>query len=215
MPTFRIFLEVLRDTFHGWIADELLDSQINISETSLLQKTVPVRSLIENRKEANIRDPKPPPFVKHITTPYIPEAPYPYYQPGCIVAPNTFLVNSPSGMIHAYRAHESRHNRRGRASPITQVPENLRELQKTFDHETATARKSLAALKQEEVTIKALLQQNLRHQQDMLTKQEALTEVRTKIKQINDTTSQILKPEVNVSQTRKRLSALQRVPWDV
>lgn len=222
LPTFRRFLDVLRDTFHGWIADDILESHIDVTNTSILNRSsVSVKDLITKDddpipRDKNItRDLKSQPYHSQKMPPFYAPTMYQYYSPGLLFPAHGGWISSPDvARRFAKSAYEYSRNR-GRESPVSQVPENLRDLQKTFQSEAASARKYLTVLRQEEVTIKALLQQNMRQQQEMLKKQEALTEATSKIKQINDSTSIIFKPEADLKQTRKRLSALQRVPWNV
>lgn len=215
LETFRKFLDVLRATFHGWIADDILEEYVDVKETSLVRReTVPVKDIINNSKSRDdkSRDKSHPPYLKPNSAPHYSTPMYYFYHPGFFPHPNSSWVRS-AGSARLDLRH--RYSRRDSISPIAQVPENLRELQRTLDNEATIARKSLTVLRQEEVTIKALLQQNMREQQDTLAKQEALINANKKIKEISDSTSKIFKPEMVVQQTRKRISALQRVPWNI
>ena len=227
LPTFQKFIDVLRETFHGWIADDILDSYIDVTDKPALERqSFRVKDLLNKADNAisSENERKPDPYkqtYRHEQQKQISQQPNPthyYFKPGLFFPPQASFVYSSEGWSYGRRAHrEYEHSRRGRESPISQVPESLRELQKTLDDETSTASRNLTILRKEEVTIKALLQQNMRQQQGIYTKQEALKEASMKIKEINDSASNIIKPklESDMKQTRKRLSALKRVPWNV
>ena len=65
-------------------------------------------------------------------------------------------------------------------------------------------------LKQEELTIKVLLQQNLREQELLLAKQESLTKIKDNMLSVSKSTSLLYKPEQTSRDTLKRLRHLQR-----
>ncbi|XP_052783221.1 uncharacterized protein LOC128219451 [Mya arenaria] len=210
LASFQGFLQVLRITFHGWIADDILECNIDRSAV-VTSGLITVRDVISKAHQDNLAQ-------KNAIQDFKLEQKH--------IEVDSGRVNSRSpSRRHEYTSIREREKDDIRRypksrssevnSPITQIPENLRHLQRTFDTETASTRKSLAVLKQEEVTIKALLQQNLREQQDMLMKQETLIEIKSRIKEINQSAAHLFKPDPDKEVTRQRLRLLQSVPWDV
>ncbi|KAH3812469.1 hypothetical protein DPMN_140902 [Dreissena polymorpha] len=216
LAALQAFLKVLRATFHGWIADNILEAQIDKVGSLAAVGKISVREAI-NRLTAvdgQLRPTEEFPVTRfHPTTEY-----YHRHRP----IPSVYYLNNQHHPEWEWNRNEQRNSRSspersrdGRGSPFRQIPENLRHLQKTFENEAAVTRKSLSILKQEEVTIKALLQQNLREQQEALLKQEALTQIKSQITEINSSAASLLKQDPGDHVTRRRLSLLQRVPWDV
>jgi hypothetical protein len=213
-------------TFHGWIADDILDTSIDLSySSSAVGNTLAVRDILnqmhQNKVQSELFRYKPV-YLAESEYPYVPYIPkgHSYHndkneRQSKIAPDGRRQIRSE----HQSRRHEyvpaGRHERKesNEISLMEQIPENLRDLETAFDTESTSTRKSISVLKQEEITIKALLQNNLREQQDLLTRQQALQEIKEKMKELNRTAAHLYKPEPDVDITKKRLQHLQRVPW--
>ena len=229
LPAFQGFLNVLRMTFHGWIADDILDTYIDISGTSSANGNIlPVRDILNQMHQNKVQSEQfryKPVYLAESEYPYVPNIPKSHSRPSETNERSSNIISDGRRQVrteHRSRRHEyvpaNKHDRHDRKesseiSLLDQIPENLRDLETAFDTESTSTRKSISVLKQEEITIKALLQNNLREQQDLLSRQQALQEIKDKIKELNRTATQLYKPEPDAYVTRKRLQHLQRVPW--
>ncbi|XP_053403029.1 uncharacterized protein LOC128558205 [Mercenaria mercenaria] len=221
LPAFQGFLHVLRMTFHGWLADDILDTSIDIGGMSTnVGNTIAVRDILNQMYQNKVQSEQfqyKPIYLAESEYPYVPY--FPKGQ-GYRHEPNArHPFTEPDAKRQTRSEHQSRRHEYTSASnnnevPLSeQVPENLRYLQTAFDSESAATRKSISVLRQEEITIKALLQNNLREQQDLLSRQQALEEIKDKIKELNRTATQLYRPEPDVHVSKKRLKHLQRIPW--
>lgn len=231
LPGLQGFLHVLRLTFHGWIADDIMDAQINRPGFHMAQYPVSVRAVINKALQDELRSDPEYPLEKNIVEITGKTKSYDKTK-----TRNFEQVDSYGEKGRAVPVHDSRHvdrrheyhrkrdkseerrtSRRsdgGHKSPLVKIPKNLWDLQLSFDTESAATRKSLAELKQEEMTIKTLLQQNLREQQEMLVKQETLVNINARIKEINKSAAQLFRPPPAAEVRRERIHILQRVPLD-
>lgn len=230
LPAFQGFLNVLRMTFHGWLADEILDSTIKIGGMcNNIEHSVVVRDILNDMYETKLQSEHPryrPIYLAENENPYIPPFPKGQGHRHDINGKQNvpfFDGRRQTRSEHQRRRHEytsvqnsdlTRNVKTADEVPLVEhVPENLRDLQKAFDKESSTTQKSISILKQEEITIKALLQHNLRVQQDLLSRQQALQDIQDKMRELNKTATQLYKPEPDVHISRKRLKHLQQVPW--
>lgn len=218
-------------TFHGWLADDILDSSIEIGGVlSSDCQTTTVRDIINRMYQTKLHDEQFRYKPAYLTDSQYMYVPFFLKGPLCQLEPQECQYfdegrqHSDDNNIHVrheYTAEGYSPQRRNTSisdqdtrnvSLIEEIPKNLRDLQKVFDNEWSVTRTSLVTLRQEEITIKALLQHNLRYQQTLLTRQHALREMKGNMEELNKTATLLYKPGPDAQVTRK-LNYLQRIPW--
>ncbi|KAL4220373.1 hypothetical protein ACF0H5_020778 [Mactra antiquata] len=205
LPAFNGFLKVLRVTFHGWLADDLLDTTIETDHTLYkpVGGVIPLRDVINNMHQSKIGHSISAAEYLNWNDKFAEYTPKKQqnkqFDTASVVSSEE--GNSPTGTEH------------GRDSPITRVPRNIRDLEKVFDNESVSTTNFLATLRQEEIRLRALLQQNLREQQDLLSKQDALVEIKDKMKEISKSATQLFRPEPDTRVKKPEAQSKKSLAW--
>ena len=241
LPAFINFLRVLKETFQGWIADDIYDSNISGGNGAQVEmnRAVSVKELIGQLFEDNLsqkiseevkkavnedrkKSQQPLPVQYHMPS-YVPPVSYNYasVDPMLHYSQPLIYYSGPS-VIPVQRPRKQKHNRREMSYPehtnyrgayaeIAYAPSQLRSLQQAFDRESSSTNQSISLLKQEELTIRERLKQNVHEQQELVSKQLTLSEIEEKMKQITEGTSKLLHTESADDLSREK--RVERIPW--
>ncbi|ESO98881.1 hypothetical protein LOTGIDRAFT_231230 [Lottia gigantea] len=231
LGTLHKFLQVLRETGSGWIADVLLDTDAIEYEdlTSRDEQFDPVDHY-ENRlnrynhgalkRYDSADDLAMAPTKKY--GPWTARAPSPdssfrrskvslhdvlnsknngYPDVRGQVRPGFFLANSGiSGALSGGRS-------------TNEVPKVINNLESHFRQQTNTNEVALSSLKQEEMAIRELMDQNRNEQQKVRKNQYTLMDINQKLKDVNIRTNEIYDPTENAAVSSYRLNQLNQIPW--
>ena len=220
LPAFLNFLHVLRETFHGWIADDIHESTLS-SEKDLrtgISNGVSVQELINKSFEDNVmhkiseevrkalnedsktQQPFPEQYSTYLDSNITGSSSYLDYY-GLQLAKNHFNHNHKPGIIHKKSNAKRRRQSATKAdsgeiySNIAYAPIQLRTLQRAFKRERFYINQSIFHLKQEEFNIRALLKQNNHEHRKLISRQIELTDIEKKLKQIRICTFKLLHAE--------------------
>jgi hypothetical protein len=84
-----------------------------------------------------------------------------------------------------------------------------------FSDQQKQNEQALVVLRQEEMAIKQLMQQNARDQQKLRRKQYAVDDMKKKLTELNARASEMYEPGPHPSMGRYRLAQLNQIPWSV
>lgn len=201
MTVFRKFIEVLRTSMDGWIADVILDT--DIADVVLSGKKY---TLIDYfKKDAD--------YVNNdVITGYPVISILPYNNSSRHLIPARPYVQLHEGtmlnladMMAAIRDI----NQRGYGMVSSH---QLNQISVMFDQERQNQEATLAVLRQEEDELQELLDQNHKEQSQTRKNQRSLQDIDRKLKQISQETSQLSNPGPRSYQARERLMQIQRIP---
>nr|KAG5694662.1 hypothetical protein BaRGS_003940 [Batillaria attramentaria] len=235
LPSLRKFLEVLRDTGHRYLADTILDTEaIPVSDvrpdTTYARKSardysVPLRQTHTVHSPVRGRDGGAGGVVSlaHLfRMRQDREA-----EPRGEIVPRTLLADpvavgyaggaggggggggldwTPGGGSQ-YRSHY--------AARREDIPATLYSLGQVFTHQQKDNEQALVVLRQEEMAIKQLMEQNARDQQKVRRKQYAIDDMNKRLKDINARASDMYEPAPHPNIGRYRLAQLNQIPWSV
>ena len=224
LTEFINFLEVLRDTSHGWLADDIYETKVNASNNDQSEKVSLkefINSLDENiEKHHHARQYAYP--AGYYAYPGIPIG---YAFPGSLFARHDGRGDAEafSDPVNTYMQgnHRSRRLPLGNTEEISyreyppsleNASKQLRSLEEVYERESLSADKTMTLLKQEEIAIRKLLENNVQEQQILLNKKEAITDLEERMKEINVRASRLHTVETE-KLSRARLRHLQRVPF--
>ncbi|XP_050417965.1 uncharacterized protein LOC126831485 [Patella vulgata] len=229
LGTLRKFLKVLRDTGSGWIADVLLDTDAIEYEELQREEGFDPREHYENRlvrynhgamKRYDSADDLTERHQPRNYGSYTARAP----SPDSIRYPRVPLYD----LLNSKRKIQSDIKGRirpgfflsGGADPMTyrgnqtdEVPKILTGLEGHFKSQTDDNEVALSSLKQEEMAIRELMDQNRREQQKVRKNQYTLMDIGQKLKEVNIRTNEIHDPAKNAAVSTYRLSQLNQIPW--
>lgn len=239
LSAFANFLQVLRETYHAWIADELEECKISAGSDvkTAVRQTLPLKELIDKSSEESISRK----ISEEVNKAFVREreslqnnllAHYNMYS-GAPIPVTYFYLNPRDGHIkqvlscynepEVVSVRKSRHvNPKRQAfiepeytpdSEIAYAPERLRSMQRTFERERSSTDLSISFLKREELKIRGMLKQNADEQKDLVAKQNVLSEIEEKLSQINTGASKLLYMKSAGTLSRGRLRHLEQTPW--
>ena len=229
LTEFINFLEVLGDTSHGWLADDIYETIVNASnidqsgaatKVSLKEFINSLEENIEKHHEDHARQYAYP--AGYYAYPGIPIA---YAFPGSLFARHHGLGDgeafSDPVSTYMHENHRSRRlplgnteiiSRRTYPPSVENASKQLRSLEEVYERESLSADTTMTLLKQEEIAIRKLLENNVQEQQILLSKKEAITDLGERMKEINVRASRLHTVETD-KLSRARLRHLQRVPF--
>jgi len=193
MDNFKRFLEVLRESLYGWLADGIMDTPMHQSKLldDMLQYKTFKEYLSKNSESYDVDDNFSRSLVKIDTSPQIVQR----RLPGI------------SGYSYDYQPN-------GYDVNMTSFPRNIFGLHSDFKSQRVETEHALSMLRQEERAIKDLWYQNSREQEHLYRNHRLLSDIDRRLRQIQSDAGQLMRPSPNVEHTRQRLYRLQRVPWE-
>ena len=84
-----------------------------------------------------------------------------------------------------------------------------------FNHQQKESEQAMVVLRQEEMAIKQLMEQNARDQQKVRRKQYTMSDLSKKLADINARASEMYEPAPHPHIGRYRLAQLNQIPWSV
>ena len=84
-----------------------------------------------------------------------------------------------------------------------------------FNHQQKETEQAMVVLRQEEMAIKQLMEQNARDQQKVRRKQYTMSDLSKKLADINARASEMYEPAPHPHIGRYRLAQLNQIPWSV
>ncbi|CAG5131198.1 unnamed protein product [Candidula unifasciata] len=95
------------------------------------------------------------------------------------------------------------------------IPKTLYHLNQAFSEQEQRNQQALAILRQEEVAIRQLMEQNARDQGNIRRKQTAVHDIAERLRDIHSRARVIYEPTPNPNIGRYRLAQLNRIPWSI
>lgn len=232
--SFINFLQVLQDTSHGWLADDIYGTSV-ISENDINsgeKGSMPLRIYIQKyysdilpiatENEPNERNREKVTPVRHRCFLY-PAFPVMYADPRAIgdrqdVEGHRDADRRPA-FIYTHRRPKRLNNLDDpddiqdchQDPPFQHAAGQLKSIEQAFERESASTDQSMTLLKQEELTIRTLLQQNVQEQQELVHKKEVLSDLEQKLKEINIRANNMY-TEPTEELSRARIRHLKRIP---
>lgn len=96
---------------------------------------------------------------------------------------------------------------------IVDADDELSKLKTYFEHQQSDTERVLNALKQEEVVIRELLEQNLKEQEQFRQNRSTLEEINRRVSEISSRTGYLADAVPRLSVSNFRLSTLNSLPW--
>ncbi|KAL3861283.1 hypothetical protein ACJMK2_007326 [Sinanodonta woodiana] len=199
LRTLQKFIDVLKETHHRWIAEVLLETDIESGRRTAVDLTKSLRYWLARQDKSGTLDSD---LNERLIIPLSTLTSLSKTRNGL----TTHLdgVNQSNGYISAAleRARNQRltrtkngyanlrfqigegQNRKGSIS--SRVPEKLRELERTFESESTNNRSLLSVLKQEELAIRAHFRQNQQEQREIEQKQKDLSELQGRMRDLEE-----------------------------
>lgn len=221
LPSLRKFLVVLKDTGHGYLVDTILDTE-----------AIPVGDV-----RPDTTNPRAGAGVDYV----LPRPVYTVHSPRKTIPAGTGNMASLGSLLRMRKEQET--ETRGTLVPRTllsdpmmtgyagydqlqpstlqpparreDVPGTLYNLGQVFNSQQKINEEALVVLRQEEMAIKQLMEQNARDQQKVRRKQFATDDMKRKLSDINARASEMYEPAPHPSMGRYRLAQLNQIPWSV
>ena len=219
------FLHMLRETSHGWLADELYEMQVNAANVDQpgVSTSVTLKEFINNLEENAEKNRKNRSGEYHYPFGYLmyPGIPFVYPVPGSMLAGQAERGNRNSFQAYMPRKHNDRQPPVGYPDDMPRLEnqpslenasKQLRSLGELYEREGVSTDQSMTLLKQEELELRTLLENNVQEQQILLNKKEAISDLEERMKEINLRAS-LLHTEETDKLSRARLRHLKRVPF--
>ncbi|KAL3848029.1 hypothetical protein ACJMK2_018912 [Sinanodonta woodiana] len=188
LRTLQKFIDVLKETHHRWIAEVVLETDIESGRRTAVDLTKSLRYWLARQDKSGTLDSD---LNERLIIPLSTLTSLSKTRNGL----TTHLdgVNQSNGYISAAleRARNQRLTRtkNGYAnlgSISSRVPEKLRELERTFESESTNNRSLLSVLKQEELAIHAHFRQNQQEQREIEQKQKDLSELQGRMRDLEE-----------------------------
>ncbi|KAL8567202.1 hypothetical protein ACOMHN_046612 [Nucella lapillus] len=232
LASLRKLLEVLKDTGHGYLVDVILDTDA-IPVTDIRPDTSkPARSGREHydavRPTRSVHAQRGPGPLASLNTILRMRKEQEQTTTRGALLPRTLLSDS---VVHGYSGGSpgravlpgdygvgpSYHQQPSAAHVSSKdvVPSTLYNLGKMFNHQQKENEQALVVLRQEEMAIKQLMEQNARDQQKVRRKQFSMSDLSKRLADINARANEIYEPAPDPNMTRYRLAQLSQIPWSV
>ncbi|XP_076454076.1 uncharacterized protein LOC143289106 [Babylonia areolata] len=212
LSSLRKFLEVLKETGHGYLVDAILDTEaIPVSDLHAPNSTGPGEDY-GNPGPANHRS--GPGHMASLNSLLRMRQEQEQTTSRGGVLPRTMLTDpvavgypGGAGPIHPYHSPPS--------YPTNKeiVPSTLYNLEQVFNKQQKENEQAMVVLRQEELAIKQLMEQNARDQQKVRRKQFTVNDISKRLADINARASEIYDPTPHPSMSRYRLAQLNQIPW--
>ena len=230
LTEFINFLHVLQETSHGWLADDVFELKVANNNADKLSPGEKVslkefakdheENMEQNSENDARRYPIPVGYLMYPGIPIVYADPRPLYDR----EESREYAEPVSGPVHMYTHRHPRrkiptfvnqgdvfHN--GYANPpLENAAKQLKSLKEVYERESLYTDQSMTLLKQEELAIRTLLQNNVQEQQLLLGKKEAISDLENRMIELNARASR-LHTEPTAALSRARLRHLQRVPF--
>ena len=218
------FLHVLRETSHGWLADDIYEMQVNAANADQPGEStkVSLKEFINNLEENAEKNRNNRSSEYHYPCAYLmyPGIPFVYPVPGSMLAGQAERGNR-YALAEQFQAYKPRKPpvgypddmlRRENQPSLENASKQLRSLGELYEREGVSTDQSMTLLKQEELELRTLLENNVQEQQILLNKKEAISDLEERMKEINLRAS-LLHTEETDKLSRARLRHLKRVPF--
>lgn len=226
LPSLRKFIEVLRDTGHRYLADTILDTEaipvndVRPDTTYAHQSTrhnysVPARHT--HTVHSPVRGHHGAVSIAHLLQMRQDKEMAPRGE----IIPRTVLTDPVAigyqGGVGggAYDWTGSQPHRAQYASRREDIPGTLYSLGQVFNSQLKENEQALVVLRQEEMAIKQLMEQNARDQQKVRRKQYTIDDMSKRLKDMNARASDMYEPAPHPNMGRYRLAQLNQIPWSV
>ncbi|XP_041358999.1 uncharacterized protein LOC121375550 isoform X2 [Gigantopelta aegis] len=231
LVTIRKFLEVLRETGHSWLVGTILDTEA-MSYEDVTPHNTRREPQISSGRHPGLLTPdwnKRPAAVQLGN--YVPPLDYKpaqatsptYVSLGKLLDDRQKLQDQPKparGQLQPKVILEDVMNKplqftkANEASTFEEdVPTSLVNLQGYFKGQCVTNEQTLSVLKQEEVAIRELLEQNIRDQAKLRRNQHALGDIASRLEEIHVKAGDVYNPTTHAQLSRYRLAQLNQIPW--
>ncbi|KAK3576849.1 hypothetical protein CHS0354_002643 [Potamilus streckersoni] len=171
LQSLQKFLDVLRKTNHRWIADTLLETDIERGLRKAIDFKKSLRYfLAQQENSAEFKTD----LNEHLFGPVSKLTSPPTTRNGFAKHLDRTLKLTGTGYSNYFRIGEGE-DRKGSIS--SRVPEKLRELDKSFENESANNRNFISVLKEKELAMHTLFRQNHQEQREIEQKEKAISEI--------------------------------------
>ncbi|KAK6962852.1 hypothetical protein BgiMline_032971 [Biomphalaria glabrata] len=247
IQSLRKFLDVLRETGHGWIVEQLLDTDISLGGKARSKDDIGYRDRHQptySRPNAQTTDYFSTKRTRFETLREDNRRSLTAGQESGLSLSTLLKLREPvdeaeavpRGVIHArtmladpiaqgYPPHPALLPGLGLPQytqpPVMfprskdEIPMTLFGLNQAFSDQDQKNQQALSVLRQEEVAIKQLMEQNLRDQGNVRRKQAAVHDIVNRLKDIHNRAKDVYEPSPQPNISRYRLAQLNQIPWSI
>ncbi|KAH9509445.1 hypothetical protein Btru_045905 [Bulinus truncatus] len=248
IQSLRKFMQVLKETGHGWIAEQLLDTDVTLGGKGRSTDDISYRDrhhlnytrphpqttdYFSNRRDRadTVRGDNRKSFTTGLSLSDRPENGLSLAALLKLREPAEEPEAAARGVIHARTlftdpiaqgyppqpATLPNYSRPAVAFPRSreEIPLTLYGLNQAFSDQDQKNQQALSVLRQEEVAIRQLMEQNMRDQGNVRRKQAAVQDIVGRLKDIHNRAKDVYEPSPHPNIGRYRLAQLNQIPWSI